>query len=675
VSQLRSAAILTLALGALACTKVSNKNPAQPSGSGGTGIITTGTAGSIVPPPPSGMVVVEIQMPTAGIVAPAGSLVDILVNARVDQGDDFIDTTSVEAKVTAAGDTAMVDSTKLAPQGMDMYGGRISLGDRPTGDYTLTVTAVSSGGVKGEGHIDFKIDAGPLLAIRSPLPFHPYKGLLVIEVVADAAGFEPLDGPYATVANFPVQLTQVGDASNHLYRGMIDLHDPMPPMILPPLVDQQLLTVWATNGNGKRIDLHLVFVIDEEGPTITATTPRPGEIVGDIVRISATIEDPSGVLDSSVIAVVGDDTRPALFNIQLKPDGMGVYSVLFDTRKLTNCPDPPSRNDLCIVYPTISFRVSDQLGNERTIGYDFAVDNIAPVADLDPPNIRSYRIEEQRVCSWEFDPLGNDILLGDMPGDGDLVPQVFDLRARVEDDGNHAQGLKVTPVSLVDPENTSVYVLDDENQALIVDTDGDGWCDSINPLLVPTTEPPTSNNQVLKVRLVPVPRMGVGNFTPDSSLPAPPASLSAFCRRGTDAALPPLLCPGNQPSIAIGYAGNQPAIWSVENVDARWCFGKQFDTYANNIGEGWACIAVATTDFANNFSVSPPLRVDIDYKLTGNYGQNGRGTPPACTGTYDRVTKTVTNGPCKTRRFERQPNLDDYYCYRDECPGPFLPLP
>ena len=37
-------------------------------------------------------------------------------------------------------------------------------------------------------------------------------------------------------------------------------------------------------------------------------------------------------------------------------------------------------------------------------------------------------------------------------------------------------------------------------------------------------------------------------------------------------------------------------------------------------------------------------------------------------------TNTVTKGPCKTRRFERQPNLEDYYCYKAECPGPFLPL-
>ena len=99
----------------------------------------------------------------------------------------------------------------------------------------------------------------------------------------------------------------------------------------------------------------------------------------------------------------------------------------------------------------------------------------------------------------------------------------------------------------------------------------------------------------------------------------------------------------------------------MEHIDSNWCFGNQFDTYANNIQDGWACIAVATSDYADNFSVSPPLRVYIDYKIQpGAYGQRaGRGTPPACTGIYDRTTNTVTNGPCKTRRFERQPDISD----------------
>lgn len=677
-----SIASLAFVLGALACTETSNKNPPMPgTGSGGR----IGIGGNGMPPPPSGMVVIEIQNPTAGVIAPAGSLVDVSVSARVDQGTDFVDPTSVQATVTVRGNNDILESTKLAPQGADIFSGRISLGDRPTGDYTLTVAGTSSGGLKASTSLDFQIDNGPILLVTSPQAFHPYKGLLIVEVIADAGPFPALDGPHATVANFdvPLALVDPSDPDNHTYRGMINLRDPMPPMILPPLVEEQLLTVWATNGNGKRSEIHLVFSIDEEGPTITLTSPKAGEIVGDIMRISANVTDPSGVLDSSVIAVIGDDTTPAKFSVQLKPDGLATYSTFFDTRKLTGCNDPPAKTDLCIVYPTISFRASDELNNERVVSYNFTVDNIAPVADLDPPNLRSFRIEEMNVCSWEFDPLSRatlvngsfrDALLGDMPNDRNRVPQVFDLRARIEDDGNHATGLKLTPISLVDPDKTAVYVLDDETQALIVDTDGDGWCDSINPLLVPTTEPPVNNNQVLKVRLTPVEPAGVGNFTPDPSLP--PAPTSSFCRQGTDPTLPQLLCPGHQPTIAIGYAsGAEPAIWTMEHIDQNWCFGQPFDTYANNISEGWACIAVATSDIANNFSVSPPLRVDIDYRLSGAYGQAGRGTAPACTGTWDRTTNTVTNGPCKTRRFERQPDLLDYYCYKGDCPGPFVPLP
>jgi hypothetical protein len=657
--------------GALGCTSSSNPNgPLPPTGNGGIG---PGVGGSAVPPPPSGDVFVEIEAPVEGLVAPAGSLVDVRVHAFVDQatGTDFIDTTSVEAVITKSGDTAELESTKLAPQAMDIFSGRISLGDRPTGEYTLTVSATSSGGIRGvSAPLNFSIDAGPILLVTSPLPLHAYKGLLVVEVVADPGMFVPLDGPYAKVANYDVPLTPVGDPANHVYRGMIDLRDPVPGMLLPPLVNEQLLTVWATNGNMKRTEQHLVFFIDEEGPVISMTSPVSGQIVGDIMVLSARVLDPSGVLDSSVIAVIGDDTRPAIFSIQLKPNGAGVYSSFFDTRKLTGCNDPPKLSDLCIVYPTISFRASDELGNERAIGYSFVVDNIAPVADLDPPLIRSYRQEEVLVCSYEFDPLGRNSLIGDMPNDGQRVAQVFDLRARIQDDGNHAVGLKLTPISLVNPDKTSVYVLDDESKALIVDTDGDGWCDSINPLLIPTTEPPTENDQVLKVRLVPVPPDGSANFMSDGSLNTP------FCRKGLDPTPPFLLCPGHQPTIAIGYVdGRVPAIWTVEHVDAaNWCFGQQFDTLANNIKPGWACIAVATSDMADNFSVSPPLRVDIDYQYAGGWGDPGRGTPPACTGTYDRVSNTVTTGPCKTRRFERQQDITREWCYLRNCPGPFLPL-
>ena len=62
---------------------------------------------------------------------------------------------------------------------------------------------------------------------------------------------------------------------------------------------------------------------------------------------------------------------------------------------------------------------------------------------------------------------------------------------------------------------------------------------------------------------------------------------------------------------------------------------------------GWACIAVQSTDKSGNTSVSPPLRVYIN-----NNGSNagkqaqplGLGAPPACTGSYDKNSDTVTPG-------------------------------
>ena len=109
-------AALACTLGVLACSNASNPNPPlPPTGGGGSGLGGTG-----MPIPPSGDVVVMIEAPMEGMVAPAGSLFDVRVRAFVDSasGTDFIEPTSVEAVVSSAMEMSELDSTMLAPEAM-----------------------------------------------------------------------------------------------------------------------------------------------------------------------------------------------------------------------------------------------------------------------------------------------------------------------------------------------------------------------------------------------------------------------------------------------------------------------------------------------------------------------------------------------------------------------------
>ncbi|HSY37941.1 MAG TPA: hypothetical protein VLA79_00395 [Polyangia bacterium] len=653
--------LLALALlGPLGCsTKDNNNGFLQPTGGGGSG----GAGGTT----PNGKVEVTITAPAGQATVSQNS--GLQVSATVDDdGSDFIDTTSVTAVLTTGGSTTPLAVGQLVSSGTDSYTGTLSIGALPSGTYTLTVSAASSGGATGQAVVSIMVTGGPTLIVNSPVEGKAYNGSLTIEILVDP-GASP---PTATLAGVPVALSLASSSSMYdTYRATIAFGPSTPPpapvLTFPPLSGVQLLDAIESNGNATS-EVKRIFTIDTTGPTISNTFPAPGDIIGGVVSISATVSDESGVLPSSVIAVIGDESGNPAFTLNLALDPTGAYSTLFDTANLTGCQPPPATS-LCIVYPTISFRAVDLVGNQTTVGYDFAVDNVAPVADLDPPQMRGRRLGvDGYECSFAFDPLSLNRFVGDMPNDGCMVPQVFDLRARIEDDGNRAVGLKVIPIAGVDPDNTNVYVWhvvdpsDPNAPPLAVDTDGDGTCDAINPLLVPTSTPPTQSNQVLQIRLAGVPPAGSADFRPDSTLPA-----NAPCGQGTATAPPKALCVTSQPTIAIGYADNSPAIWSVEPIDpmAR-CLGNQFDALANNIPEGWACIAVATADMAGSKSVSAPIRVYIQYDDPAGFcaaPPSSAGAPPTCTGTFDPTTNTAALGSCQARTFP----ASEYYCASGGC--------
>jgi hypothetical protein len=557
---------------------------------------------------------------------------------------------------------ALVKGTLTGPGPDGLYSARLDLSAVETGGYVVQVDASTRGGRRGMDLRNVLVDRGPKIRILSPREGQSVKGRVTVQAQVDYAPFEPMGEAAATLANQPLALRQIAAG----------LHEAIVELIKyePPLVGEQLLKVTAQNSKGTRTEAVVKFVVDVVGPTFVSTEPPPGSVVGNVIRVRAKLEDPAGVLGTTVMAIIGHKGADTSFNLELKPEAPGTFSAFFDTKRLDTCGAPKPDSSLCNVFPSISFRAADQLGNETTVAYDLHVDNQPPVIELDPAPIRLLRFDPNLngfLCSRTFKPNGNYIDERDMPYDLCGVPQAFDLRAWAEDAGNRARALRGTPISVIDPATVAAYVQPDTGQPLVVDTDNDGICDAINPKLVPTTRGPFASNQVLKVRLKGLGPKGEPDFGITEGLPM-------GCANPTDKtkALPaarPLCAAHAVPrnTLALGYPdpvkGPHPATWGLEpeTMGDPWCFGSQFDGFANAVGENrWVCLTVAAADNVGNHGVASPLRLWIDFRGTNLVREKAdecprpprnAPAPPSCTGSYDRATDTVSARPCRSLRF------------------------
>ncbi len=474
----------------------------------------------------------------------------------------------------------------------------IDLSALTTGTYELRVVATTLAGVTAQVARTFRADAGPIIKVLSPTAEQAARGSIFVSVQVIDPFSTTAPTVSISVASLPVlPLTVTGN----LYQATV-----AETIAMPPLSGTQLLDVAATNAAGVAARPVVVrFVFDDAGPTFANAKPATGTLIGGIVNIETDVTDPAGVDANTVIAVVAHGGTSLEVKLDKDPNDSKHYAHLFDTRRLSNS----------VLYPTISFRASDLPGNQANIGYTVAVDNTPPLADLDPPaDLRIRRnVNGSWRCSWEFDPLGTDAV-----NDGDLVLQLFDIRARVEDEGNTpaAGGADVTPMAGLDPAHVELLVLDNTNRALVVDSDNDGLCDAVNPQLVPTTTP-MSSQDALMINLASVPPTGAADFTADPNVP-----MGGFpdCGIGNDTLLPPLLCKTSSLTIAIPARQTlSPAIWAIPNVvpGTVQCVGNQFDSLGNNIKDGPACLAVRAIDRLGNTQVSRPLHVCIDHDGDG----------------------------------------------------------
>jgi hypothetical protein len=563
---------------------------------------------------PGVTVVVTVDSPADNDIVPAAQRfvpqVTVVVTVPAGAVSDNLDTVAAELWSTGAmakkiSSTPLTLTSKVGTVGNAttyVYAETpVDVSGLVSGAYELHLTATTLGGTSGTAVRVFRADSGPTITITKPAEGSPYKGSIAAQVTISDAIFAPISGVTMSVGSHVLTPSGPTGTPATQWTTLIDFN-----AYMPPLDGDQLFAVSATNSNGTKTSASVHFVIDNQGPSIAMTVPAAGTIIGSLTTIAAVVTDPASVLDSSVVAVIAHGGQS--FTVKLDPDPAtaGRYSHQFDTRLL----------DIHDLYPTVSFRASDLLGNESSIGYTVALDNTPPLADLDPSSHFRVRVKNASVwsCSWEFDPLGSDAV-----DDGEKTAQLFDVRARVEDRGNTplAGGADIIPISLVDPARVELLVLDDTTQPLVVDSDGDGVCDKINPLLVPTTTPMSSKDALL-VNLIPIASAGHADLTGDPSIANDP---TLPCGPGTDAAHPDPLCYTTDLTIAIPYTtGSEPAIWTLAPVipSGLQCVGNQFDAFANNVHDGWACMAVRAADKLGNVQVSRVLRVCVDHDGVGN---------------------------------------------------------
>jgi len=507
--------------------------------------------------------------------------------------------TLVMARLTAAKGTIAVASVKLnqtqytvLPESTSksylFSDTPLDLGKVPSGYYDLTVDATTAGGNTASASVSIYVDGGPSITYLQPADGAYVKGsVLVTAIVSDS------QAGVASVT-FSVGQTELPasaiSSSGVQYTATIDFGS-----FEPPLDGPQVVTVTAINGNGITSLATRRFTVDNTGPDITGTKPANGDLIGKILTIEARVTDPAGVMPGSVVAVVAHGDIH--FEVDLVKGEDGLYRQIFDTTQLPEY----------AIFPSISFRAQDILGNQSSVGYLVSLDNTPPIVDLDPPtNFRLYR--KDGTCSWPFDPVGPDAI-----DDGSIVNQLFDIRARIEDEGNKplTGTLDFVTISGVDPASVKVLILDDTTMPLVVDTSDppDGICDDVNPELIPSVSPQSSKDaQLLDMVSLPA-NSGAGDFTyePGSSCTGTEANHpDPFCKT-TYSALK-----GEYMTYSLGYSANLPSIWSIGPVtgDGLQCAGRQFDA-SNNLRDGWACVAAVASDKLGNKQVSRPIRICV----------------------------------------------------------------
>jgi hypothetical protein len=376
-------------------------------------------------------------------------------------------------------------------------------------------------------------------------------------------------------------------------------------------------------------------LLDHLPPVITVTAPVNTLIYAGQVAFTVNVMDAEKI--TSVTATIGGNHAVTLGQNAMMPNE---WDGTFDSTLIAG-----------VVAPSVVVRAINAEGLMASVSFEITLDNQPPIVEMDPPKVRTSAIDQMMTtkfdCSDAFDPVSPDA-----PSDGSSVAQLIEFRARIVDLPNSGTVTSTLFIPKAGVQTATLYVLDDTTRPLVVDTNGDGFCDNINPLIVPVITP-NQPNEAATVSLSPVGGAGTpyfSNAAPDGQTSMAGSNL-ASCVPQMPSPSFMKVCTGEpaQSQIIKEPVTNSPEIFGIPPADGLNCMGYAFDAVAAHIVDGWACVAVVATDALGNRSVSPPIRVCIDSDQNGDCAAGSFGPAPNCTGTFS--SGTVTSTACTFRPY------------------------
>ncbi|HKP59352.1 MAG TPA: hypothetical protein VJV78_21660 [Polyangiales bacterium] len=552
---------------------------------------------------------------------------DVTVRCRArERSKAGIDRSSVKISLVknASGPTMMAGATNQLPD--DEWEAKFDVGTQPNGLLRFRCEAKDTTAKAGTTiiELDTLLDLGPTIEVFDPKDDGVYalNSAVVIQFKVTAAPLKE-DDSEAEVASMKVQVSGVEfplaaiEDKPGTYQTSVNFND-RNRFKVPPTTAEVLIT--ATNGRSPAATrtAKLNIGIDGDGPSIKVESPKFNSISRGEVELRVSVTDPAGVAPRSLKAEINGDLL-----VITDWEVMGsVYTQKFDTRKF----------DRELVQITISLTAADVVGNESMgVSHILNLDNLPPVVSLDPPNIREWKnVGDSTYCGEEFDPVGEDAI-----SDLDTAVDLSLYRVFVEDRTIFAPGANIAYYAGVNRTSVTLYAQPDTNIPLLYDTNGDGNCDEINFLDLPSGQRPTP------LTLGPANPRGASWFPKPADVNFSTAThMAPGCVADPAGAVNPpnSLCPGSPRRIVAGRGADKPpAVYGLTptNGSGAACEGMTWQVLPI-VGEGWACLAARAEDNIGNIGVSEAIRVCFD--KDPNDGNLCTGAPPNCNKNNCKIT-------------------------------------